>query len=163
MPTKSKKRPRKKATPKPIVIKLTQKHKKQARESIRKHGVAKFKIHDIAGAPRVFATRTVHWVYGPYHASLVWMGTKDRPVTLKCLIEHANGWVNSARWGDCWPQSVRRFAIPGCAQSGGHHPIERKTFWFEGATWIALNPLFQPISQRNLSGPWRSCSCKTFC
>jgi hypothetical protein len=40
-----KKPSKKKLTPEPIVIKLTQKHKKQAEESIRKHGVAKFEIH----------------------------------------------------------------------------------------------------------------------
>jgi hypothetical protein len=62
MPKKSKKPSKKKATPKPIVIKLTQKHKKQALESIRKHGVAKFEIREVlvrSVAARV-STSTIH-------------------------------------------------------------------------------------------------------
>ena len=62
MPTKSKKRPRKKAAPEPIRIKLTPTQKKKAREHIRKHGVAKFEMKEI-GVKRAFlrvTTSTVH-------------------------------------------------------------------------------------------------------
>jgi hypothetical protein len=60
---KSKKPSKKKVTPKPIVIKLTKKHKQQARESIRKHGVAKFEIQDVRAVrsvPARLSTSTVH-------------------------------------------------------------------------------------------------------
>jgi hypothetical protein len=63
MAKKSKKPSKKKATPKPIVIRLTKSHKKQARESIRKHGVAKFEIRDVRPVRSVAArvsTSTVH-------------------------------------------------------------------------------------------------------
>jgi len=63
MPKKLRKSSGKKATPKPIVIKLTKKHKKQARESIHKHGVAKFEIRDVRpvrSVPARLSTSTVH-------------------------------------------------------------------------------------------------------
>jgi hypothetical protein len=63
MPKKLRKSSGQKATPKPIVIKLTKKHKQQARESIRKHGVAKFEIRDVRpvrSVPARVSTNTIH-------------------------------------------------------------------------------------------------------
>jgi hypothetical protein len=63
MPKKLRKSSGQKAAPKPIVIKLTKKHKKQARESIRKHGVAKFEIRDVRpvrSVPARVSTNTIH-------------------------------------------------------------------------------------------------------
>jgi hypothetical protein len=63
MPKKLRKSSGQKAAPKPIVIKLTKKHKQQARESIRKHGVAKFEIRDVRpvrSVPARVSTNTIH-------------------------------------------------------------------------------------------------------
>jgi hypothetical protein len=63
MPKTLRKSSGKKAAPKPIVIKLTKKHKQQARESIRKHGVAKFEIRDVRpvrSVPARVSTNTIH-------------------------------------------------------------------------------------------------------
>ncbi len=53
---------KKKATPKPIRIRLTAKQKKQAREHITKHGAAKFEINEIRvkRAPLRVTTSTIH-------------------------------------------------------------------------------------------------------
>jgi len=62
MPKKLRKSSGKKATPKPIRIKLTTTQKKQAREHILKHGAAKFEIKEIRvkSAPLRVTTSTIH-------------------------------------------------------------------------------------------------------
>jgi hypothetical protein len=62
MPTKSKKRPGKKATPKTIPIKLNQKQKEQVRKDLNKHGIAKFKIQELDAIAGMATSHTVHSV-----------------------------------------------------------------------------------------------------
>jgi len=61
-PKTPKKTSKKQAVPKPIIIKLSAKHKKQARESLRKHKKATFEIRQagVRSLPARVITSTVH-------------------------------------------------------------------------------------------------------